>query len=82
MQVFTLKPSLTKSCRFKAACVQVIAMILASFTKRYLDLSSPLRSSSEALNSYGSGGVVRDYSRIINIVYAYIQTTQSIRLSI
>lgn len=51
--VITLKPNSTRSCRFRAAWVQVIAMIFASFTNRYLDLSRPLRRSSNALNSCG-----------------------------
>lgn len=48
----TLKPSSTRSWRLSAACVQVMAMILASFTSRYLERSSPLLSSSNALNSF------------------------------
>lgn len=51
VQRCTLKPSSTRSCRLRAACVQVMAMILASLTSRYLDLSSPLRKSSNARNS-------------------------------
>lgn len=47
----TLNPSSTRSWRLRAAWVQVIAMILASFTRRYLDRSRPLRSSSKARNS-------------------------------
>lgn len=46
-----LKPMSTSSFLFSAAWVQVMAMIFASFTSRYLLLSSPLRSSSNARNS-------------------------------
>ena len=48
----TLNPNSTRSWRLSAACVQVIAMILASFTSRYLERSSPLLSSSKARNSF------------------------------
>ena len=47
----TSKPIWTRSRRLSAACVHVMAMILASLTSKYHDLSAPLRSSSKARNS-------------------------------
>ena len=46
-----LKPASTRSFRLRAACVHVIAIIFASLTHKYLVLSSPDLSNSNALNS-------------------------------
>ncbi len=56
-------PKSTKSCRFRAAWVQVMAMILASITSRYFDLSKPLRSNSKARNSSSWANILSIYLR-------------------
>lgn len=51
MKEQTWNPASTRSLRFNAACVHVIAMILVSFTSKYRARSAPLRNSSNARNS-------------------------------
>jgi len=47
----TYIPRSTNSLRLSAAWVQVMAITFASFTSRYFERSSPLRSNSNARNS-------------------------------
>lgn len=51
----------TSSFLFKAACVQVIAIIFASLTSKYFDLSNPDLNNSNALNSSSSSKILWMY---------------------